>query len=482
MPQYEPVIGLEVHAQLLTRTKAFCGCSAAFGAAPNTHVCPVCAGLPGALPVLNGAAVELAVRAALGLGCELRPRSLFARKHYFYPDQPKGYQISQYDEPFSAGGHLDVEVAGVQRRARLTRIHMEEDAGKNLHATGGDSIVDLNRSGVPLVEIVGEPDLRSAAEAAEYLRRLREVLLFLGVNDGNLEEGSFRCDANVSVRPTGETKLGVRVELKNINSFRFVEKAIEHEVWRQAEELEAGRPVFQETRGWDEKTGTTYSLRRKEEAQDYRYFPDPDLPPLVLSEAFVDRVRAAMPELPAAKRRRYVETLGIASSAAEVLTQHPAIAALFEEAAARSGAPQRAANFLQAEVLRDVTTHGLTADLPVTGAQLAGILALVEAGTISGKQAKEVYARLRDDVRAGARDVTAEGVVAALGMAQVTDDSAITLVCSQVIAANPRQAEAFRGGKRALLGYFVGLVMKETRGSASPKMVNDALLRLLEGA
>ena len=482
MVQYEPVIGLEVHAQLLTRSKAFCSCSTTFGAPPNSQVCPVCIGLPGTLPVLNGGAVELAVRAALALDCRIRPRSVFSRKHYFYPDQPKGYQISQYDEPFSDGGYLDIAITpGVdeRRRIRITRVHMEEDAGKNVHTAGGDSIVDLNRSGVPLIEIVGEPDLRSGAEAAEYLRTLREVLVFIGVNDGNLEEGSFRCDANVSIRPVGETKLGTRVELKNINSFKFVEKAIEHEVSRQSEELESGRRIHQETRGWDEKTGTTYSLRSKEEAQDYRYFPDPDLPALLLSDAFVERVRSATRELPAVKRQRFVETLSLSPAAAEVLTQHPLVAAFFEDAASLSKEPLKTANFIQAEVLRDVTTHGLSAEIPLSPAQVAGILALVQAGTISGKQAKEVYVRLRDEVRAGKRDITADEVVRALGMAQVNDDGAIESACAAVIAANPKQAESLRAGKQALLGFFVGLVMKETRGSANPQKVNATLLRLL---
>ena len=488
MIQYEHVIGLEVHAQLLTESKAFCGCSTAFGAPPNSQICPVCIGLPGALPVLNGAAVTLAVRAAIALGCHIRPRSLFARKHYFYPDQPKGYQISQFDEPFSAGGYLEIsmpaDASGVSARKRvhLTRIHMEEDAGKTVHTAGSDSIVDLNRSGVALIEIVGEPDLRSGAEAGEYLRRLREVLLFLGVNDGNLEEGSFRCDANVSIRPAGETRLGTRVELKNINSFRFVEKAIDHEARRQQDELESGRRIPQETRGWDEKTGTTYSLRSKEEAQDYRYFPDPDLPPLLLGEAFIERVRATTPELPAAKRERFVQALSLTPSAADVLTQHPAVAALFEETAALSGDPVKAGNFIQAEVLRDVTTHGLAATLPMSAAHVAGILTLVRAGTISGKQAKEVYARMRDEVQRGHSAITADDVVRALGMAQVSDESAIVAVCAAAVAANAKQADAYRAGKHALLGFFVGVVMKETRGSANPQKVNETLQRLLAAA
>src|SRR3984885_8068558 len=307
---YETVIGLEVHAQLLTRSKAFCGCPTTYGAAPNTQVCPVCLGLPGALPVLNGEAVRLAVRTALALSCTLRATSRFARKNYFYPDLPKGYQISQYDEPFSERGHLDIEMDGVTRRIGITRVHMEEDAGKNMHGPHA-SVVDLNRSGVPLVEIVGEPDLRSPAEAAEYLRTLRDVLVFIGVNDGNLEEGSFRCDANVSLRPAGETKLGTRVELKNINSFRFVEKALAHEIGRQAEVIDGGGRIVQETRGWDEDRRVTFSLRSKEEAQDYRYFPDPDLPPLVLDDAFVSQACATLAELPRAKRDRFVKDMGL---------------------------------------------------------------------------------------------------------------------------------------------------------------------------
>jgi aspartyl-tRNA(Asn)/glutamyl-tRNA(Gln) amidotransferase subunit B len=470
--RYEAVIGLEVHAQLSTRTKAFCGCSTAYGAPPNTQVCPVCLGLPGALPVLNGEAVRLAVRTALALSCEIRRESRFARKNYFYPDLPKGYQISQYDEPLSDKGRLRIDVDGKTRDVGITRVHMEEDAGKSVHA-GRFSVVDLNRSGTPLVEIVGEPELRSAAEAAEYLRTLRDVLVFIGVNDGNLEEGSFRCDANVSIRPEGETKLGTRVELKNINSFRFVEKAISHEIRRQASVLDAGGKIVQETRGWSEDDGSTYSLRSKEEAQDYRYFPDPDLPPLVVSDAFVEEVRARMPELPRDKRERFVSQMGLSEYAAQVVTGHPRVAGFFEEAAALHGNPTKVANFVQSEVMRDIKTHGLEAQIPLSARQLADLLAMVDSGAISGKQAKEVYAKIANTEKSPA------DVVGELGMQQVSDAGAIEAICRQVVERSPKQVEQLKAGKSAVMGFFVGQVMKETKGSANPQLVNEVLKKLL---
>jgi aspartyl-tRNA(Asn)/glutamyl-tRNA(Gln) amidotransferase subunit B len=472
MTDYEPVIGLEVHAQLLTKSKLFCGCSTNFGAPPNANVCPVCLGLPGSLPVLNEAAVAMAVRTALALECTVLEKSIFARKNYFYPDLPKGYQISQYEEPFSRHGSLEIELDGVKRKVGITRVHMEEDAGKNVHGMGGDSLVDLNRAGVPLVEIVGEPDLRSSAEAAAYLRALRDLLVFVGVNDGNLEEGSFRCDANVSLRPRGSEKFGTRCELKNINSFRFVQRAIDAEIARQTALLDAGSKIVQETRSFDPETGQTKTLRSKEDAHDYRYFPEPDLPPLALEPAFVAAQRAALGELPAAMRQRFVESLKLPPAAALTLTQHPGYARFFE-AACRGGADAvKVANFFVNEVLRGAKVHGLEATFTVTPAQVEQLLSLVESGEISGKQAKDVYAAIEGS------DRSPRAVVEERGLRVVSDTSAIQAACERVILAHPAQVASIRGGKKGVLGFLVGQVMKETKGSANPKLVSEMLEKL----
>ncbi|HEX9297646.1 MAG TPA: Asp-tRNA(Asn)/Glu-tRNA(Gln) amidotransferase subunit GatB [Polyangiaceae bacterium] len=471
---FEPVIGLEVHAQLLTKTKAFCGCSTSFGARPNTNVCPVCLGLPGSLPVLNGEAVRMAVRIGLALGCTIQERSIFARKNYFYPDLPKGYQISQYDAPLCTDGHLEIALPDTEpRKVGIIRVHMEEDAGKNVHGMAGDSIVDLNRAGTPLVEIVGAPDLRSSAEAAEYLKRLREILMALAVNDGNLEEGSFRCDANVSIRPKGVSQLGTRCEIKNVNSFRFVERAIDFEVKRQIALVSAGKKVEQETLRWEEASGKTYPLRSKEEAHDYRYFPEPDLPPLVVERAFVSEQQSSLEELPAARRARFVSELGLTPYAASVLTGHPRIADFFEGVARLSGDVVKAANFIQTEVLRDVTVAGLEATFPVSKEQLSELLRLAADKTISGKQAKDVYGKIVGTSKSP-RDVVAES-----GLAQLSDLGELEAICRRVVESNPKQVAGYRAGKTALLGFFVGQVMKETRGSANPALVNEILVRLL---
>jgi aspartyl-tRNA(Asn)/glutamyl-tRNA(Gln) amidotransferase subunit B len=482
--QYEAVIGLEVHAQLLTQSKLFCGCSTAFGAAPNTQVCPVCLGLPGALPVPNREAIHLAMRAGLSLGCEIDRASRFARKNYFYPDLAKGYQISQFELPLNAHGRLRIDGDGGEREVHITRIHMEEDAAKNIHGGSGssDTLVDFNRAGVALIEIVGAPDLRSAAEAESYLRRLRDVLLFAGVNDGNLEEGSFRCDANVSIRPRGETKLGTRTELKNINSFRFVRKAIEYEIERQEILVSGGGRVVQETRTWSEPLGKTLSMRSKEEAHDYRYFPDPDLPPLRIDDAEYARAAASVPELPSAARARYERELGLTAYDAGVLTAHPQIARYFEAATAAlvakatiapEVAGKRVANFVQSELLRYVTTSGLDASFPLAADALAGLLALVQAGTISGKMAKDVFEAMRESGK------DAESVVREKGLVQVSDASAIERVVQEVLAQNAKQVAQYKGGNEKLLGFFVGQVMKAMKGAGNPALVNDVLKQAL---
>ncbi len=470
---WEPVIGLEIHAQLLTASKLFCGCATSFGDPPNTHTCPVCLGLPGALPVMNREALRMAVAAGLAFGCTIQPRSIFARKNYFYPDLPKGYQISQYDAPLCTGGRIAIDADRGAREVGITRIHMEEDAGKNVHGVGDDSIVDLNRAGTPLIEIVGAPDLRSPAEARDYMKRVRDVLLFIGVNDGNLEQGSFRCDANVSVRKQGDTAFGTRVEMKNINSFRFVEDALSLEIARQIRLLERGERVTQQTRGYNHDKRESYLLREKEGDAGYRYFPEPDLPPLEASAALLREVEAALPELPADKRRRYEAALGLSPQAAAVLTGHPQIAAFFEQAAA-GGDAVRVANFVQAEVLRDVTLSGLDAVFPVAPAQVAALVALVAQGKISGKQSKQVYAAMRGSDRDPA------GIVRELGMEVIADPEALAKIAQEIVARHPDQAAAYRAGKTGLLGFFVGQLMKQTRGSADPKLASDIVRGLLE--
>ncbi|AKF09045.1 Asp-tRNA(Asn)/Glu-tRNA(Gln) amidotransferase subunit GatB [Sandaracinus amylolyticus] len=481
---YETVIGLEVHAQLLTRTKMFCGCATAYGAPPNTQICPVCIGLPGALPVPNRQAIELAIRAALATGCEVRSASRFARKNYFYPDLAKGYQISQFELPMNEHGALEIDGPSGKKTVGIIRIHLEEDAAKNLHGVGAgtDTLVDFNRAGVPLIEIVGAPDLRSADEAEAYLRVLRDVLMFAGVNDGNLEEGSFRCDANVSIRPVGDPKLGTRVELKNINSFRFVKKAIEYEVARQEALVSSGGKVVQETRTWSEPQGKTLSMRSKEEAHDYRYFSDPDLPPLSVDPTWIDEVRAKMPEAIPARRARWQSELGLTEYDARVLSAHPGVAAWFESAvidtAALTKQPlatlgKKVANFVQSEVLRETTTNGLEARFPVPPQRLAELLALVEGGTINGKIAKDVFA---DMVKTGKAP---KEIVDKKGLAQVTDTGAIEAAIRKVVADNPKEVEKLKAGKAAVRGFFVGQVMKATRGTANPALVNEILDKVL---
>ena len=471
---WELVIGLEVHAQLLTRTKAFCGCAVSFGDRPNTHVCPVCLGLPGALPVLSREAVRMAVSAAIALGCTVQERSIFSRKNYFYPDLPKGYQISQYDLPLALRGSLEVEADLGKRRVGILRVHMEEDAGKNIHGVGDDSIVDLNRAGTALIEIVGDPDLRSAAEAADYLKRLRDILMFIGVNDGNLEQGSFRCDANVSVRPIGESKLGTRTELKNINSFRFVADAIEIEARRQISLIESGGRVRQQTRGYNSDKKETYALRDKENEAGYRYFPEPDLPPLLVDAGYIAAIRASLPAAPTERRARLVETLGLAPNVAAVLTSHPKIAAFFDESSRIYADANKLGNFITSEVMRDVRTSGLDAAFPVTPTQLTELLQLVDAGTISGKQAKEVYSLLIGATRSPTE------IVRERGMAVISDLGAIEGVVRAVLDQNAKQVASYRSGKTSLLGFFVGQVMKQTDGSAAPGGVNAVLKRLLD--
>jgi aspartyl-tRNA(Asn)/glutamyl-tRNA(Gln) amidotransferase subunit B len=479
--EFEPVIGLEIHAQLLTASKIFCGCSAAFGAEPNTHICPVCIGLPGALPVLNRTAVEHAIRSALALGCTVHETSIFARKNYFYPDLPKGYQISQYERPLATAGAVEFTNGGEPHRVRITRVHLEEDAGKSLHEGFPDADrktgVDYNRSGVPLIEIVSEPDLRSAADAAEFFSRLRALLVWLGVNDGNMEEGSLRCDANVSVRPLGAGALGTKVEVKNLNSFRFLQKALEYEIDRQADLVSEGGRVVQETRLWDANAARTVSMRSKEEAHDYRYFPEPDLPPLVVDGARVSRIRDDMPELPDARRQRFVEEYALPPYDAGQLTQSRALSEYFE-AAVRAGAPPKlASNWIRGELARTLkdSATGIAASR-VTPERLAELIALVGQGAISGPIAKDVFVKMYASGR------TAGEIVRAEGLTQIDDEPAIQAIVDDVLAKNPDALGQYRAGKTATFGFLVGQVMKAADGKANPKRVTEVLRRRLEGA
>jgi aspartyl-tRNA(Asn)/glutamyl-tRNA(Gln) amidotransferase subunit B len=476
--RYEAVIGLEIHAQLRTATKIFCACRTDFGAPPNSQVCPVCLGLPGALPVLNSIAVDYAIKAALALGCRVQPSSVFARKNYFYPDLPKGYQISQYERPLALGGGLDITVDGVSTHVGLTRIHMEEDAGKSLHEGFPDSdrrtYVDYNRSGVPLIEIVSEPDMRSAAEAAEFFSRLRDILVWLGVNDGNMEEGSLRCDANVSVRPAGQLRLGTKAEVKNVNSFRYLEKAIAYEIARQVDVVDGGGRVMQETRLFDSASGETHSMRSKEEAHDYRYFPEPDLPPLVVDDMRIARVRTTMPELPDARCRRLVAQYAIPPYDAGVLTQSAALADYFEATASASGNAKAASNWIMGEVLRTLKDRGQDIEqVPIAPQALAGLIAVIDKGTISNSVGKDVFAKMYDSGR------TADAIVAAEGLAQIGDEDALLAIVREVVGRHADAVSQYRAGKQQTFGFLVGQVMKGSGGKANPKLASDLLRREL---
>lgn len=467
--KYEAVIGLEIHAQLLTDSKMFCGCSTRFGSEPNTQICPVCIGMPGVLPVINRRAMEFAVRTGLATNCSIAPYSRFARKNYFYPDLPKNYQISQYELPICRHGYVDIHVDGIRRRVGITRIHMEEDAGKNIHQKDF-SLVDLNRAGVPLMEIVTEPDIRTPKEAATFMRKLRTILRFLGVCDGNMEEGSLRCDANVSVRKVGEEALGTKAEIKNINSFKFVEKAIEYEIKRQMKVLGEGGMIVQETRLWDSISGVTLSMRSKEEAHDYRYFPEPDLVPLEIPRGWIDDIRAELPELPDQKRQRYLTEYGLPEYDAEILTEERAVAEWFEEAVGLGGNPKTVSNWIMTELIRLLNEAGKDVmDVPLTPKHLVDMLELIEKGTISGTIAKVVFEEMFNYGKPPWMVVKEKGLV------QITDTSEIERLVEEVITANPQEVERYRGGETKLMGFFMGQIMRASKGKASPKMVNDIL-------
>ncbi len=473
--KYEAVIGLEVHTELQTTTKIFCGCKTSFGAEPNTNVCPVCLGLPGVLPVLNKRVLEFAVRAGLALNCEISRFSKFDRKNYYYPDLPKNFQTSQFDLPICERGHLDIEVNGEKKQIRITRAHMEEDAGKLVHhgtsITDSDySLVDYNRTGTPLLEIVTEPDMRSAKEAVAYLEKMRAILQYIGISDCRMEEGSLRCDANVSVRPVGQKELGTKTEIKIINSFKGVEKAIEYEALRQAEILEDGGKIIQETRTWDEKEGVTKSMRTKEEANDYRYFPEPDLAPFTVSEEYIEDIRKTLPELPDERRERYIANFGLSSTDAQYMTNDKDTSDYFEKVVAAGADPKASVNWIMGEFASQLSNAGIEiAKAPVTPENLAKLLALIAKGTISGKIAKKVFAEMWKD------GADPEEIVKAQGLVQISDTGALKELVVKVIANNPKAVEDFKAGKKKAVGALVGQIMKETKGKANPKVINELL-------
>jgi aspartyl-tRNA(Asn)/glutamyl-tRNA(Gln) amidotransferase subunit B len=474
--KYEPVIGLEVHAQLLTASKLFCGCSTRFGAGPNENACPVCAGFPGVLPVLNRRAVEFAIRAGLATHCAIAPSSVLARKNYFYPDLPKGYQISQYERPICSRGYVEFDTGGAARRVRLTRIHIEEDAGKNIHeAHSGASLVDFNRAGVPLLEIVSEPDLRSPEEAGAYLRSLRSILQYLAICDGNMEEGSFRCDANVSIRPTEpDAPFGTKIEIKNLNSFRAVERALGFEIERQTETLSAGGRLEQETRLWDDERQETRSMRSKESAHDYRYFPDPDLLPINVDEAWINAIAVVLPELPAARKARLISEYRLPVYDAELLTSRKDIADYFDTAVKHHPNPKALGNWIIGDLFRELKERRLEEQLyitswPVSARSLAELVELIDAGKITGKTAKTVFAALLDSTK------TPWQIVREQGLEQVSDPEAIEAAIDQVLAANAKQVEQYLSGNEKVFGFLVGQIMKATQGKANPQKANEIL-------
>ena len=478
--KYEPVIGLEVHVQLLTATKIFCSCSTHFGDPPNTNVCPVCLGLPGALPVLNRKAVEFATLAAMALNCRINETSIFARKNYFYPDLPKGYQISQYDKPLAEHGFIEIKIAGGAKKIGITRVHLEEDAGKSLHEGFANSsettAIDLNRSGVPLIEIVSEPDIASPDEAYEYLTRLKEIILYTGVSDCNMEEGSLRCDGNISVRPRGQKEFGTKTEVKNVNSFRFIREALEYEIERQIGVIESGGKITQETRLYNSIEGKTYGMRSKEQAHDYRYFPEPDLLPLVVDAKWQKEIRDTLPELPEARRKRMVADYGITEQDAQVLTLTKSLADQFEAAAKAAKSPKRVANLVQSELMGRLKAKGLEIEQsPISMKGVAASADLVESGAISGKMLKDLYDLAFERGKDFSAVYEEEG-----RPEQSRDTSALEKIIDEIIAANPKQVEQYRAGKKTVVGFFVGQVMKASKGQANPQMVNELLAKKLE--